>query len=580
MGKHNDQTAGVDITIVLCGQAGQGIQTVESLLTKTLKLAGYNVFATKEYMSRVRGGLNSTLIRVCDKPVDAYCHRIDILAALEAGAVDHLGSRVSDDTIIIGNADSLKSENDNIGDKYDIAFTDIAKDVGGKVYSNTVAAGVVLAILGIDKEIFDNEIRNFFEGKDEDIINTNIEASKAGYRASEKGFGESKYNLGKRQTDENADRQLLIKGAQAIGLGAIAGGCNFICSYPMSPSTGVLVFLAGQSKEFGILAEQAEDEISAINMAIGAWYAGARAIVTTSGGGFALMGEGLSLAGIIESPVVIHLAQRPGPATGLPTRTEQGDLELALYSGHGEFPRVILAPGTIEEGFKLTARAFEVADKCQVPVIILTDQYYMDSYYNIEPFDTEGVNSANHITETSADYNRYELTDDGISPRGIPGLREGCVCVDSDEHDVSGHITEDFDVRVQMVDKRLKKLDLILEDSLPPDIYGLDDYKNLIVCWGSTVNIVREAVERLEDETVAVAHFMQVYPLPKNISEILEKAEKVIVVENNATGQFAKLLWTQTGIKPTDSILKYDGIAFAVDQLSGQIAETIKGEDK
>jgi 2-oxoglutarate ferredoxin oxidoreductase subunit alpha len=578
MGQIDSKSGKVDITVALCGEAGQGIQTVEALLTRTVKLAGYNVFSTKEYMSRVRGGLNSTLIRISDKPVDAYINRIDILAALASGAIEHMGPRVTKETIILGNAEFI-NEKDTGGEKFDIAFNDIAKDAGGKVYSNTVAAGVLLGVLGIMDSYFEQTIENHFKHKEEDIINNNLKAAGAGYKAAKKTLGKDKFALSDGQPDQ-INPQYLIKGAQAIGLGAIAGGCDFISSYPMSPSTGVLLFLSKQSQKFGILVEQAEDEISAINMAMGAWYAGARAMVTTSGGGFALMGEGLSLAGIIESPVVIHLAQRPGPATGLPTRTEQGDLELALYSGHGEFPRVLLAPGTIEEGFRLTAKAFEIADKYQVPVIILTDQYYMDSYNNIEPFTSDGIEFKNHITQTEADYKRYELTENGVSPRGVPGFGEGMVCVDSDEHDESGHITEDFDVRVKMTDKRLKKLELLIEEAVEPTLYGPAEYENLIVCWGSTANIVREAWLRLGSEKTSMLHYSQVYPLSKSSRDYLEKAERIIVVENNATGQFAKLLWQQTGVKPTDNVLKYNGLAFAADKLAGKLAALTEGEAK
>jgi len=215
-------------------------------------------------------------------------------------------------------------------------------------------------------------------------------------------------------------------------LGAIAGGCSFISTYPMSPSTGVWIFLTQHSKEFDIITDQSEDEISAINMAIGAWYAGARGMVATSGGGFALMVEGLSLASMIETPVVIHLGQRPGPATGLPTRTEQADLEFVLHAGHGEFPRIILTPGTMEDAFNLSQRAFDLADKYQVPVFILTDQYFLDSYYNLPSLNLSDIRNQSHVVKTNKEYKRYQLTENGISPRGIPGYGEGLVSVDSD----------------------------------------------------------------------------------------------------------------------------------------------------
>jgi 2-oxoglutarate ferredoxin oxidoreductase subunit alpha len=369
--------------------------------------------------------------------------------------------------------------------------------------------------------------------------------------------------------------QILINGAEAVGLGAIAGGCDFVSSYPMSPSTGVLVFLAQHGREFDLIAEQAEDEIAAVNMALGAWYAGARAMVTTSGGGFALMTEGVSLAGMIESPLVVHLAQRPGPATGLPTRTEQGDLDLALYAGHGEFPRIIFAPGSICEAVELTRKAFHLADRFQIPVFVLTDQYLMDSHYNLDAPDLSEVDIARHVIETESGYKRYQLTADGLSPRGIPGFGKGLVCVDSDEHDEAGHITENMEVRVRMADKRLQKLGLLKEEAVEPTLIGPEGSDSIVVCWGSTRHIVEEAVTSLGRDDTAVLHFGQVYPLHSRSSSLLSGAKKVIVVEGNATGQFARILKIYADINADHEILKYDGLPFAADTLARELQEIL-----
>jgi 2-oxoglutarate ferredoxin oxidoreductase subunit alpha len=563
-----------DISIVLCGQAGQGIQTVEKLLNRISKTAGYNVFATKEYMSRVRGGMNSTLIRISDKPVKAFVDRIDILVPLSKGAIRHLGKRTNPETIIVGEKDVCADELKDKSRLFDTPFTKIASDIGNKVYSNMVAVGALTSVLSIKSEEAIDCLKQFFEGKPQEILEKNIEALKKGY---EEGIKLTKSNSKNIKVTESAEVQnhILVNGAEAVGLGAIAGGCNFVSSYPMSPSTSVLVFLAQNGRDFGILAEQAEDEIAAINMAIGAWYAGSRAMVTTSGGGFALMTEGVSLAGMLESPIVIHLAQRPGPATGLPTRTEQGDLELALYAGHGEFPRIIFAPGTLEDGFYLTQQAFNLADKFQVPVFILTDQYFVDSYYNTKAFDLKDLKIDKHFVETSKAYRRYELTGNGISPRGIPGLGKGFVCVDSDEHDQEGHITEDFELRTKMVDKRLKKLDSIKKEIIPPTLWGPENYENLVICWGSTFNIVCEAVNNLGREGTAVLHFKQLYPLYDKAAELINKADKKIVVENNATAQFARLLKIHSDINVDHKILKYDGLCFASDSLTEKLSSIL-----
>lgn len=555
------------VSIVLCGQAGMGIQTVEQLLTRILKIAGFNVFATKEYMSRVRGGMNSIEIRVSSHPVCAFVDHIDFLVALDKASVAHLAKRISSDTIVLTDPVNVSQDAESGINYVAVPFAKTAIDIGNKVYSNIVAVGVLAALFDANLQTVTDHIAKFFSAKSGKIVQGNITAAQTGYQIG-KDLADSHDISLNISADPDVSEQIFLSGTDAIALGAIAGGCDFLASYPMSPSTGVLVFLAKRAEEFGIIVEQAEDEIAAINMAIGAWYAGGRAMVTTSGGGFALMTEGLSLAAILESPVVIHLAQRPGPATGLPTRTEQGDLEMALYSGHGEFPRVILAPGTLEEAFHLTMNAFNIADKFQVPVIILTDQYLVDTYYNTEPMDLSSVKVQKHVVTTSKGYRRYEITDNGISPRGIPGLGEGLVCVDSDEHDPSGHITEDMDVRVMMVDKRLKKLELLKQQAVSPCLWPEIEYKNLIVCWGSSLNIVKEALASLKRNDTAVLHFTQVHPLHAETTEYLKKADKTIIVESNATSQFSKLIKLETGIDIDQKILKYSGLSFTVEEVA------------
>jgi len=544
-----------------------GVQTVEYLLTRMLRLCGYNAFATKEYMSRVRGGQNSTEIRISSVPVRAFVNRIDILVALNKGAVAHLANRVSAETMVLGEREILGDEAKQGGCRsVDVPFTKVANEIGNKIYSNIVAVGTVAALLRLDAELVTGCVRKYFASKAGDVVAKNVEAVQAGYKLGTEIAKSAGIDISIKP-DTKVKDQMLLSGTEAVGMGAIAAGCNFVASYPMSPSTGVLVFLARHGRDFGIIAEQAEDEIAAVNMAVGAWYAGARALATTSGGGFALMTEGVSLAGMLETPVVIHLAQRPGPATGLPTRTEQGDLELALYAGHGEFPRVLLCPGTIDEAFHLTAKAFNLADKYQVPVFVLTDQYLLDSYYNTPAFDLSKVNLEKHFVKTKADYRRYEITDSGVSPRGIPGFGDGLVCVDSDEHDTQGHITEDMAVRTQMVDKRLKKLELLKKEAVPPELWPNTDYKNLIVCWGSTYPIVKEALQRLQRDDTSLLHFSQVYPLHNSAADYLQKAQKTILLEGNATGQFGKLIKMHTGIDIDERILKYGGISFAVEEV-------------
>ena len=558
-----------DVSIVLCGEAGQGIQTVEHILTQTLKLSGYHVFSTQEYMSRIRGGSNSTLVRISSKQVSAPVDRIDLLIPFSSGAIRHVQKRISPKTVLLG--EKKIYGNEYHGDRaIDVPLSEIAREIGGPIYSNTVAVALLAGLFKVEREFIDQYLRHHFSGKDENTIHKNLEAAKRGFEVSDELTRSGKLQIDLLRHNEIKDH-IMIDGVEALAMGAIAGGCNFLSFYPMSPSTAVAVLLAEHSKEFGIIVEQAEDEISAMNMGIGAWYAGGRGLASTSGGGFALMVEGLSLAGMIESPMVIHLGQRPGPATGLPTRTEQGELLFALYSGHGEFPRIIFSPGTIEDCFHLTQMAFDLADRYQVPVFILTDQYLLESHYNIPSLDPARIPVQKHFVETKQGYMRYELTEAGLSPRGIPGFGEGLVVLDSDEHDEEGHITEDLDLRTKMVNKRIKKLDLIKNNVIPPELVGSKNYETLIIGWGSTYHTIREALERLGKEDVAFLHFKQVYPLHPDTITFIKKAKKTVIVENNGTAQFSQLIRMQTGFDMDHKILKYNGLPFSVEELEEQL---------
>jgi len=556
------------LNIVVSGEAGSGIQTVETLLCEIFRRQHY-VFSTKEYMSRVRGGANTTTIRISDSRINGFCEKTDILLSLDKKGIERIRERITSNTLIFG--DVTETEKNS----FSIDFSKIALETGNKVFSNTVATGFILGLLNKDKEIAGSVIGSFFATKGDQVIKGNIEALNKGYLTGQE-FRKKLLFEAHIETVKEVERELFINGAEAVGTGAILGGCNFISSYPMTPSTPVFTFLAQHSKDFNIIVEQAEDEISAINMVLGSWYAGGRAMVSTSGGGFALMVESISLSGMIESPVVIHLGQRPGPATGLPTRTEQGDLLFSLFSGHGEFPRVIFAPGDLNESIFLTAKAFNIADKYQIPVFILTDQYLIDTYYNIpEPdfslFDIEYY----YLKGTDPSYRRYKFTDNGISERAIPG-NSGFVCLDSDEHDEDGHITEDREIRRKMVEKRNKKIMNIAEiERFEPCFYGHENYEILVLSWGSTKNTVLEAISQIDGARLGYLHFSIIYPLPSNIDNFFRKAKKTIVIENNYTSQFSKLLKMEKGIEVKEKILKYDGHPFSVEQITNALKEKI-----
>ena len=404
-----------DVSIVLCGEAGQGIQTVESIMVKAIKLGGYHVFSTKEYMSRVRGGQNSTQIRASSQRVRSYVDRIDLLVALSEEAVLHLEDRISPETVIICD-DTLLKEVDM--DKYHVIrvpFLEKARELGGAIYSNVIAAGAISCILGIEKSAFDECIEAMFARKGDKILKGDLKAGSEGYSLGKELIDSGKISINISQ-DLKIRNELLINGTEAVGMGCISGGCRFMSSYPMTPSSPLQVFIADKAHDFEMVFEQAEDEIAAINMGLGASYAGARSMVATSGSGFALMTEAVGLSGMLETPIVIYLAQRPGPAVGLPTRTAQEDLDMALYASPGEFPRIIYAPGKFEDALEVAHYAFNMADKYQIPVFILTDQYFADIYYNIPHLEVDDLKVEDYLVETHPDY----LKISPHSPRHIP----------------------------------------------------------------------------------------------------------------------------------------------------------------
>lgn len=556
------------VSIVLAGEAGQGIQLIEAILTSLLKRAGYHVFATKDYMSRVRGGVNSTEIRVSAQAQPAFVERIDILLPLTAAALPHLGGRIAPDTIIIGERERIAAPG-----MIDVPFTRLATEAGGAIMANTLAAGVVAGLIKLDPADATAFIQARFSHKSSAIQEGNRMAFARGFDAGSNLARDIVVDI--RPDAALADR-IMLTGNEAVALGAIAGGVNYVCAYPMSPGTPVLELMAEYSRKFDILVEQVEDEVGVVNMALGAWYAGARALVTTSGGGFALMTEGVSLAGMAELPLVVHIAQRPGPATGLPTRTEQGDLFLAAFAGHGEFARLVLAPGNLQEAFDLGRSAIEWADRYQAPVFLLTDQYLLESYYDTPVFDP-GPEPDNLVTETSTGYHRFRITESGISPRGIPGWGQGAVVVDSDEHDETGHITESMEVREAMVARRQRKIETLRAAMPLPEWIGPPGADTLVLGWGSTRNSIAAALGELGSEAAGVAqlHFSWVWPLPEGVGDILGRANRLILVENNETGQLGRLLRMETGVRIDRKILKSNGMPFSVEELVAAIGREL-----
>lgn len=553
--------------IVIGGEAGQGLVTVGTMLSKALVRHGYHIVVTQGYQSRIRGGHNTFAIRVGNGSITAPAENIDLLVALTEETIAIHRGAMADGGIIVADSEYTAATKADIR----VPF----KEIADRRMENTAALGVVCALVGLDEDRVAALLEERFGKKGDDVVAENRTALRTAYSWA---LAQHAPHL-KLPPIASLSNHFMMNGNEAIALGALAAGLKFYSFYPMTPSTSIGLALAAHARRMGIVVEQAEDEIAAINMAIGASFAGVPAMVATSGGGFALMVEGVSLAAMIETPVVVVVGQRPGPATGLPTRTEQADLAFVLHAGHGEFPRAIFAPGTVEECFRLTHKAFHCAEAAQGPMFVLTDQFLADSYRAIDPFDlddTPPVRPGVDHAKLKAPYQRYAPATDGVSPRALPGLSEHLVVVDSDEHTRDGHLTEDLGARVEMVHKRLQKIDVIMREIVPPHRAGDDTPDVLFVSWGSTYGSVAEAIERLRERGMktAMLHFSQVWPLkPAQCAKEFETARRVVAVEGNATGQFAALIRQETGFEIREKILRYDGLPITPEYIVKHICQ-------
>jgi len=552
-GRERHEMKDTTYNILIGGEAGQGLITVGQILSRILVRSGYFIVVTQDYQSRIRGGHNTFAIRVGINEVTAPGESVDILVALNKETVSIHRKELSPGGIIILD-EALEVESDAF---LKVPFKKLAHDR----FSNVVALGVTGCLLGLKEKSMLSALDDFFGKKHADLVAENHEALSSAVEWTAR-HGISGYRL---TTIKNPGHRLMMNGNEAIALGAASAGVRFCSFYPMTPSTSILLNLAGQATKLGLVVEQAEDEIAAINMAIGASFAGVPSMVATSGGGFALMVEGVSLAAMTETPVVLVVAQRPGPATGLPTRTEQADLEFVLHAGHGEFPRALFSPGTVEECFHLTRKTFELAEHFQGPMFLLTDQFLADSYRAVMPFEIEKLLPVTVGSEDvhSSPYQRFSLTKSGISPRMLPGTSEHLVVVDSDEHTEDGHITEDLSVRNRMVEKRLKKSEGIRTEVIPPEMEGAKKPELLLISWGSSKGAVREAAYRVEStgKKVATLHFSQVWPLvEEHFMHYLTSAREVVCIEGNAFGQLARLIRRETGFPIKRTVLRYDGL--------------------
>ena len=553
--------------ILIGGAAGQGIETTVAMLEKFLKKSGYFVYTVRDYMSRVRGGHTFTVIRFGNEKIYSHSNILDGIIALNEETISLHKDNLKDKGFILSDT-NIKTDDPRA---ISLNMNEMAKEIGNPRVTGSISIGAVLKLFGnnIDnaREIMESSLK-------EQYVDINIQAIELGFNSVE-----NKFQVLDKEEKKYKD-YMIISGNDALSLGAIAGGLNFYSAYPMSPSTGILEYLSAKSEEAGIVVEQAEDEIAAANMAIGASFAGAKAMTGTSGGGFSLKVESIGLAGIAEIPVVYVNVQRPGPATGLPTRTEQSDLKFVVSASQGEFPRMVIAVRDQEDAFYQAIRALNMAEKYQIPVILLSDQYIGDTTSTVKPFDISNITIEKPAdgSDIQGEYLRYAYTEDGISPRLIPGKSKHLVAADSDEHNERGWITESAETRIKMVDKRMKKLDKLKEELQEPIFVGDQDFDTLLVGWGSTYGPIQEAIETLnktDDNKYGAIIFGDIYPLPrKTLEEKAKLAKDIINVEQNATGQLAGLIREETGISCTDSILKYDGRQITGEEI---VEEILKG---
>jgi 2-oxoglutarate ferredoxin oxidoreductase subunit alpha len=569
----------IDFNFIVGGEAGQGVQSVGFLLAKVFARGGYHIFADQDYESRVRGGHNFFRVRVSDSKVDAIAENVDILIALNMDSIELHQQEMVDQGIIIFDGEKIKGVSGDNGSLLSIPLEKLAEEkAGDKLMINTVALGAALSLVNYDLNMLNRVLVDRFGNSE--VGDMNIKAAKAGY-----DYVQSEHKGKFRKIEPISDnKRTLLTGNEAISLGAIAAGCKFMAAYPMTPASSIMEYMAAKSKDLDLVMVHAEDEIAAINMAIGAAYAGVRAMTATSGSGLCLMVEGIGLAGITETPVVIIDGQRPGPAVGLPTRTEQGDLQFVLHAHHGDFPRAVLAPATIEDAFWVTVNAFNWAEKYQLPVIILTDQHLASSHATVDPLDLLQVNidRGTLFSEKEDDpleYMRHRVTKSGISPRAFPGLGKALVVTDCDEHDEEGHLTEDAGERTAQVQKRLRKLLSLEKEIGTPQRYGPKKAETTLIGWGSTYGAIHEAVDilRKEDTSVNMLHLNELWPFPaKAVADAVSNARNSYVIENNAAGQLARLIKTETGYDVDGRLLKYDGRPFTPDY----IAQAVKKEGR
>jgi len=560
-----------DVTIRIGGEAGMGLESSGAGFAKALTRGGLYIFGVPDFYSRIRGGHNFFTLRAAPQPLYSIDDPVHLLLALDLETIRrHIDDMAAGGAVVYDAKETLPESLKRPGVLFvPVAMTALAKEIGGRaIMRNTLALGVAAGLLGFDLSYVESIIRDNFAKKGQKVVDGNLQVIAAGVEAAKPYKADYPFHL---DAAPDAPPRLLLNGTQAFAMGALAGGCRFVSGYPMTPGSPVLIWFAQHAAKYGAVAKHVEDEIAAINMAIGASVMGARSLVPTSGGGFALMVEAVGFAAISETPLVIYNAQRPGPATGLPTRTGQADMLFMLHASQGEFRRFALAPGSLEEAFHLGWQAFNLAERYQVPVMVMSDQFLADTFRTIEEdaldFDAVEIDRGALLTKAELDalaepYKRYKVTDSGVSPRALPGHPNAVFVTESNEHDEWPRINEEIDNRIAQMDKRMRKGDGMLKEVPAPTWYGPEDAALTFVCWGSTYGPLREAVDRLnakEPGKANMLHFSGLEPFPPAGETALKKAKCLVAVEGNYTGQLEILIRARTGVVMDGAIRRYDG---------------------
>ncbi|MED3823308.1 2-oxoacid:acceptor oxidoreductase subunit alpha [Priestia flexa] len=556
------------------GQQGEGIESTGEIFSTALNRLGYYLYGYRHFSSRIKGGHTNNKIRVSTTQVRSVSDDLDILVAFDQETIDVNVHELRQGGIVIGDAKFKPAlpESCTTATLYSVPFTEIATELGTSLMKNMVAVGASSAVLHIDTDVFEEVVLEIFGRKGQQVVQKNMEAIKRGAEYIREQLGENLETM--RLEPADGQKRMFMIGNDAIALGAVAGGARFMPAYPITPASEIMEYLIKKLPQFGGTVIQTEDEIAACTMAIGANYAGVRALTASAGPGLSLMMESIGLAGITEQPIVIIDTQRGGPSTGLPTKQEQSDLMAMIYGTHGEIPKIVMAPSTVEEAFYDTIEAFNLAEEYQCPVIMLTDLQLSLGKHSVNPLDysriqiRRGKLQEAELPELEAKeyYKRYEVTKDGVSPRVVPGMKNGIHHVTGVEHDETGKPSESPINRNNQMDKRMRKLDNI-QFKTPIHLHSDEvDSDVLFVGFNSTRGAIEEAMERLKADGLRVnhAHIRLIHPFP--VDEILpyvNGAKKVIVVENNATGQLANILKMNVGNHhKVQSILKYDGNPF------------------